>query len=68
MTEHDFFQEVEHSPVPWRQYQLHVPLFYQDIRFISVSILAPLENIRSILPSQRLKPWFSWPFSSDTWP
>lgn len=57
MSTSEFFREIEHSPVPWRQYQLHVPLFYQDIRFMSVTILAPLKEIRSILPSPRLKPY-----------
>lgn len=57
MADPNFFQEVEHTPVPWRDYQLYNPLFYRDIRFISISILAPLENIRLILPSKRLKPY-----------
>ena len=57
MSEQDFFQEVEHTPVPWREYLLHNPLFYQDILFMSLSILAPLEKINAILPSTRLKPY-----------
>lgn len=57
MSEQDFFREVEHTPVPWRHYELHNPLFYQDLSFMSLSILAPLEKIRSILPSKRLKPY-----------
>jgi len=57
MNKNDFFQEVEHSPVPWRQYQLHVPLFYQDIRFMSILVLVPTEKIKSMLPSKRLKPY-----------
>jgi len=57
MSKQDFFHEVEHTPVPWRQYELHNPLFYQDISFISMSILAPLEKIRQLLPSKRLKPY-----------
>ena len=57
MRTNEFFQEIEHSPVPWRQYQLHVPLFYQDIAFMSVSMLAPIKGIEAILPSTRLKPY-----------
>ncbi len=57
MYEEDFFKEIEHSPVPWRQYQLHVPVFYQDMRFMSVSMLAPMERIRALLPSRRMKPY-----------
>lgn len=64
MSSDDFFQEIEHAPVPWRQYQLHVPLFYQDIRFMSVSVLAPTEKVRSILPSKRMKPYRITPWHS----
>jgi hypothetical protein len=53
----DFFQEIEHTAVPWGQYQLHVPVFYYDVMFMSVSILAPLDKIRALLPSNRLKPY-----------
>lgn len=57
MSGNDFFQEIEHTPVPWKQYQLYVPVFYQDIMFLSISILASLERIHAILPSRRLKPY-----------
>lgn len=57
MSTKDFFQEIEHTAVPWRQYQLYVPVFYQDIMFMSVSVLAPIEGIRTILPSRRLNPY-----------
>lgn len=64
MSTNDFFQEIEHIPVPWRQYQLYMPLFYQDIRLMSVSLLAPLEKIKSILPSKRMKPYRITPWHS----
>jgi hypothetical protein len=64
MSTNDFFQEIEHSPVPWRQYQLYVPLFYQEIKFMSVSMLAPLEKIRAVLPSKRMKPYRITPWHS----
>jgi hypothetical protein len=57
MSASDFFQEIEHTPVLWREYQLHVPLFYQDFRFMSVSLLAPIKGLLNILPSKRLKPY-----------
>jgi hypothetical protein len=57
MSEGDFFQEIEHEPIPWRQYQLHVPVFYEDLMFMSVSMLAPAEGLRAILPSKRLNPY-----------
>jgi len=57
MSTNDFYQEIEHTPVPWREYLLHVPLFYQDIMLMTVTILAPTEKIKAILPSQRMKPY-----------
>jgi len=64
MSTNDFYQEIEHTPVPWRQYELHVPLFYPDIMFMNMSILAPTENVRSVLPSKRLKPYRITPWLS----
>ena len=57
MNTDDFYQEIEHTPVQWRQYQLYVPLFYEDFMFMSVSILAPMEKLSALLPSKRLKPY-----------
>jgi len=52
-----FFAEIEHSEVPWRSYQLHVPVFYYDTMSLSVYLLAPTERIKTILPSKRLHPY-----------
>jgi hypothetical protein len=57
MSKSDFFDEIEHTRVAWGEYQLHVPVFYPDIMFLSATILAPAANIKAILPSQRLKPY-----------
>ena len=64
MRTNDFYQEIEHASVPWRQYQLHVPLFYPDIMFMMVSLLAPTEKIKSFLPSKRMKPYRITPWHS----
>jgi hypothetical protein len=64
MNEENFYSEIEHSEVPWRQYRLHVPVFYQDIRFMSVSIIAPVKRILDILPSNRLKPYRITPWNA----
>jgi hypothetical protein len=60
----EFFREIEHPEVPWKEYTLHVPVFYPDIRFMSASFLAPLEKIRAILPSERMKPYRITPWHS----
>ena len=52
-----FFQEIEHTPVPWRDYQLYAPLFYQDLMFLTISLLAPMHRLKALLPSSRLKPY-----------
>jgi len=57
MSTNDFFQEIEHTPLSWKEYQFHVPVFYQAMRFMTVSMLASQEKIRAILPSKRLKPY-----------
>jgi len=64
VSANDFFQEIAHEPVPWREYELHVPVFYPNIRLMTVSILAPLESIRNLLPSPRLKPYRITPWHS----
>ena len=64
MSTGDFYQEIEHTPVPWRKYELHAPVFFPNIMLMTVSILAPLERIRSLLPSTRLKPYRITPWHS----
>ncbi len=64
MNETNFFKGIEHTVVPWKQYQLHVPLFYRDIMFMSVSILTPIEKLKTILPSKRMKPYRITPWHS----
>jgi len=64
MSTKDFYQEIEHTPVPWRDYQLYVPLFYQDIMLMTVTFLASTERIKAILPSTRMKPYRITPWQS----
>jgi hypothetical protein len=60
----DFFKEIAHEPVPWREYELHVPVFYPNIRLMTVSILASRDGIRDLLPSPRFKPYRITPWHS----
>ena len=64
MSTSDFYQEIEHTPVPWRQHELHVPVFYPEIMFMNVSILASAKSIQSLLPSSRLNPYRITPWHS----
>ena len=64
MGANDFYQEIEHTAVPWRKHELRVPVFYPGFMFMAVSILVPLERIRALLPSARLKPYRVTPWKS----
>jgi hypothetical protein len=57
MSRDDFFHEISHEVVPWRQYELHVPVFYQDIRFMTATLPVQLPKIHALLPSKRLHPY-----------
>jgi hypothetical protein len=57
MNESDFFQEIEHSPMHWQGFDVHVPLFYRDIEIMSMTLMAPMEALRAALPSSRLYPY-----------
>ena len=64
MSKDDFYQEIEHIPVPWGDYELHVPVFYPKITLMTISVIASLEKIRNLLPSTRLKPYRITPWQS----
>jgi len=57
MSEKGFFAEIAHEVVPWRGHELHVPVFYRDMMFMSLSFQAPLDRIAATLPSERMKPY-----------
>jgi hypothetical protein len=65
MTKNDFYQEIEHTPVLWRNYQLYVPLFYHDIMFMNVTFLVPIKRVKTILPSKRMKPYRITPWQTS---
>ena len=60
----EFFSEIEHPEVPWRTYQLHVPVFYYDFMLMSVAYLVPTERVKAVLPSSRLHPYRITPWHS----
>ena len=57
MLDSDFFQEVEHTPVPLDSFDVYVPLFYRDIELMSMTLMAPWDALRAALPSKRLYPY-----------
>jgi hypothetical protein len=64
MSRDDFFNEINHQAVPWKGYDLHVPVFYQDFRFMSVILPAPIAAVTALLPSKRLHPYRITPWQS----
>jgi len=56
MHDLSFFQQVAHVEVPWGETTISVPIFYYDISSISAAFLAPLDKIKALFPSPRMKP------------
>ncbi len=57
MQKSDFFEGITQAPVKVGNYDIHVPIFYQDITSMGVFLLAPLDKVRDILPSKRMNPF-----------
>ena len=57
MNSSDFFAGIAHPEVPWRNYTLHVPVFYPDFMSLSLTALVPLAKIKALLPSKRIFPY-----------
>ena len=52
-----FFQEIEHTQVPWGDRQIWVPVFYYDFMTLGTYWLAPFEKVKALLPSNRMIPY-----------
>jgi len=64
MYKNDFFKEINQIEVKSGPYVSKYPVFYREVSYLSVFLLAPLNKLRDILPSQRmypfrLTPWYS---------
>jgi len=57
MLKSDFFEGITQAPLKAGNYDIHVPIFYKDITSMGVFLLAPLDKVRSILPSKRMNPF-----------
>lgn len=56
MEKQEFFQQIEHLEAPWGGRTIQLPVFYYDAATLSAQFLAPIENVRQLLPSKRLHP------------
>jgi hypothetical protein len=52
----DFFQEIEHRKLPWRESGIYFPFFYYDSMRLVAQFLAPMERVKALLPSKRMHP------------
>lgn len=57
MQKNDFFDGILQSPVKIGSQSVPFPLFYRDLAYLGVFLLAPLDAVRSILPSKRMHPF-----------
>lgn len=57
MADDSFFQEIAHVSLDWREYKVHVPIFYSDLSFMNATFLVPTRKVQDLLPSPRLKPY-----------
>ena len=57
MRNSEFFSGIFHEIIPWGNRQISVPVFYYDIMSLTVFMLTPIKNVKTILPSKRMNPY-----------
>lgn len=57
MKNSEFFEGIPQTAVKIGSYNTFYPIFFRDTAYMSVFMLAPLEKIKSILPSKRMNPF-----------
>ena len=66
MRDLSFFQQVDRLPKECRGSPLNLPVFYYDVTAVFVGFLTPIEKVRSLLPSPRMKPLRATPWHAVT--
>lgn len=56
MRNTDFFQQIEHGPVPWGERSVYVPVFYYDNMQLNALFMAPMARLKALMPSRRMQP------------
>ncbi len=57
MQKIDFFEGIQQAPVKVGTQSVPFPLFYRDLAYLGVFLLAPLDAVKSTLPSKRMLPF-----------
>jgi hypothetical protein len=64
MNNEDFFKGIFQTEVKSGSYSIKFPVFYREVEYLSLFLLAPLDKIRGILPSKRMNPFRLTPWHS----
>jgi hypothetical protein len=59
-----FFEGIRQATVKIGPYDTRFPIFYRDLTYLSIFLLAPLGKIRNLLPSKRMHPFRLTPWHS----
>jgi len=57
MKKFDFFSGIQQTEVQVDSFKFNIPVFYRDMMNLDVFILAPLNKLKTILPSGRMHPY-----------
>lgn len=52
----EFFKEIAHADILWRETTISCPVFYYDVTSLSAQFLASTRQVRASLPSPRIHP------------
>lgn len=64
MNSDDFFKGINQIEVKSGPYTTKYPIFYREVSYLGLSLLASLDKIRDILPSKRMNPFRITPWHS----
>lgn len=57
MKNSEFFEGIPQTAVKVGPFNTFYPVFYRDTTYMSVFLLAPLDKVKSVLPSKRMNPF-----------
>ena len=57
MQSQEFFEGINQVDVKVGPFNCRYPIFYRELEFMSIFLLAPLDKVRSFLPSKRMYPF-----------
>jgi hypothetical protein len=64
MQKEDFFKGINQIEVRTGPYVTKYPIFYREVLYLGLFLLAPLKKVRELLPSKRMNPFRLTPWHS----